>query len=99
MEEAQSGDSVDVQKLVELRMQPAGLLVQQGGGGFGLGAQNREPHLGMRVVGRQFHTGERDQPSARHIDFALNDLRQILLDLVGQPQIAAGDGFGLVTAH
>ena len=47
---------MDVQQLVQLRMQPAGLLVQQGGSGVGLGAQHREIHLGMRVVGRQLHT-------------------------------------------
>lgn len=99
VEKAQSRDSMYVQQLIQLRVQPAGLLVQQGTRSFGLSAQNCEKHLGVRVVGRQFNARERDQASAIRIDLALDDAGQILLDLVGQPQIAARDGFRLVTAH
>src|SRR5690606_32483586 len=42
MYKTQGGHRVDMQQLIELRMQPACLLVEQRGGCVGLGAQHRE---------------------------------------------------------
>src|SRR5690606_1302710 len=99
MYKTQGGHRVDMQQLVELRMQPAGLFVEQRGGGVGLGAQHREINLGVRVVRRQLDAGQGDQAGPRYIQLALDEAGQVFLDLVGQPQVAAGDGFGLVTTH
>jgi len=53
VEKAQRRHRVDVQHLVELRMQPARLVVQDEGRGVRLGTQHRKMHLGVRVVRRQ----------------------------------------------
>src|SRR5690606_9315675 len=99
MYKTQGGHRVDMQQLIELRMQPACLLVEQRGGCVGLGAQHREINLGVRVVRRQLDAGQGDQAGPRYIQLALDEAGQVFLDLVGQPQVAAGDGFGLVTTH
>src|SRR3546814_4371555 len=53
----------------------------------------------MGVVGRELDIGQGNQTRARHIDLALYQTGQILLDLVGQPGVAARIGFGFMTAH
>src|SRR5690606_17531969 len=99
VDEAQGGYGMNVQKLEQQGVQPAGLLGQRRGRCFGLGAHDGEIHLGMGVIGRQVDAGKRDQASAGYIHLALYQAGQILLDLVGQPGIATRISLGFMTAH
>lgn len=97
--EAQRGDGMNVKNLEQQGMEPAGLFVQGGRSLSRLGPQNGEVDLGVRVVWGQINARKRNQAHSRYVDFALDDNGQILLYLVGKPEVPACVLSSLVSSH
>src|SRR5690606_18905281 len=97
--EAQRGHGVDVEQFEQQGVEPPGFLVQDRSCHGRFGSDDGEIDLRVRVVGRQVDAGERDQPGPRHVDLALDDAGQILLDLVGKPDVPACVLSRLVSSH
>src|SRR5690606_39278975 len=99
MDEAQRGHCVNVKQFEQQGVEPPSFLVQSRRSCGWLRAEHREIDLRMRVIGGQVHARQSDEPRSRHVDLALDDAGQILLDLVGKPDVPACVLSSLVSSH
>ena len=82
-------------RLRELAAQEARRVLQAARGllDLRLVAEQREEHLGVRLVGAHLDVGDREQADARILQLEPDELRELALDLLGDAA-AAGIVFG-----
>src|SRR5688500_1606123 len=90
--EMQLGDLAGGEPVRELAAQESGRMRQPtaGLGGFGCRSQGRVIHLGVRLVARELHAGERHQAHARVAHLESDQLGKAALDLLGDAGAASG---------
>src|SRR5690606_358713 len=97
--EAQGGYRVNMQELEQHRVQPSRLFIQGCGSHFGLCSQYGEIDFGMRIIDGQIDAGQCNHPDTIHVELALYQDGQILLDLIRQLDNARWIRFGFMSTH
>jgi hypothetical protein len=83
---------VNVQALKQTRSQKTSGLIQSFTTFLYITCQQAEKNLGVGVIGRDFHTLDRDHAHARVFQLTRNQFRQITLNLIGYFEGPVGCG-------